>query len=697
MIRLALLFVLANTTAAAAVQQDLSYDLLAPGQRVSGFQAAALYVNDDERPIGAQFVHDQSGFTLDLLEIQSVPQAMICVTTFPTSDMGEPHTQEHLLLGKGNQGRAVASREPMALAASSAFTMQWRTCYSFNTTAGADVFFDQFETRMDALLHPDYTDEEIRREVRNFGVRQNGAAGTLALEEKGTVYNEMVSSMDQPDRRIDDAAAEMIYGDQHPLAFNSGGSPEALRLIQPDHIRTFHAAHYHLANMGAIVAVPRDMPMVRVLEQFDERLNRLESENPGLPVLSAADLPTPRPASLGEIRHVDYPHENAEQPGSLWFVWPAERNLDLSEQTLLSLFLQVLAGDPTTNLYKRFIDSRTREADFGAQSVFALASPDQGHPVTVGFRDVPVARMNDTDISDLRDRVLDELRRVGSWERGSDELRAFNERLRSRVVQRRRDLAKLVNSPPQFGLRGRGIGWITHLHSLAREDGFRRSLTMKPVLEEVERILTEDSNVWARYLEEWKLFDAEPWVLAAKPNPQLTALERQAREARSTDELERLMGVYSVGDGQEALVRYRADYEADTAAIEAMASGVAPPRFVDDPPLTLDDQLDYELSETDGGIPFLLSTFESMTSATAGIALRADVVPEDRLLYLSVLPELLSQVGVIEDGTPISYEEMSERLRQEILTLEAEFSSTASTGRVELVVRGAGNDRVEAE
>ena len=30
-------------------------------------------------------------------------------TTFPTSNMGEPHTQEHLLLGKGNKGRAVAS------------------------------------------------------------------------------------------------------------------------------------------------------------------------------------------------------------------------------------------------------------------------------------------------------------------------------------------------------------------------------------------------------------------------------------------------------------------------------------------------------------------------------------------------------------------------------------------------------------
>ena len=48
----------------------------------------------------------------------------------------------------------------------------------------------------------DYTDEEIRREVRNYGVTENPVDKTLRLEEKGTVYNEMVSSMDRPNYRI---------------------------------------------------------------------------------------------------------------------------------------------------------------------------------------------------------------------------------------------------------------------------------------------------------------------------------------------------------------------------------------------------------------------------------------------------------------------------------------------------------------
>ena len=145
-------------------QRNVTYGSLTEGQILNGFRTTAVYLDDSDRAMGARFLHVRTGFTLDLLEIQSVPQTFIWATTYPTSNMGEPHTQEHLLLGKGNKGRELASRESMALVDSSAFTMQWRTCYFFYTPAGAAAFFDHFEHTLDALLHPDYTDEEIRRE-----------------------------------------------------------------------------------------------------------------------------------------------------------------------------------------------------------------------------------------------------------------------------------------------------------------------------------------------------------------------------------------------------------------------------------------------------------------------------------------------------------------------------------------------------
>ena len=47
---------------------------LKEGQHLNGFSAAALYLNDTGQPMGGRFVHDKTGFTLDLLQIESVPQ-----------------------------------------------------------------------------------------------------------------------------------------------------------------------------------------------------------------------------------------------------------------------------------------------------------------------------------------------------------------------------------------------------------------------------------------------------------------------------------------------------------------------------------------------------------------------------------------------------------------------------------------------
>ena len=65
--------------------------------------------------MGARFIHEKTGFTLDLLQIESVPQVFFYVNTFPVSDRGEPHTQEHLLITKGNKGHQINTREGMSL------------------------------------------------------------------------------------------------------------------------------------------------------------------------------------------------------------------------------------------------------------------------------------------------------------------------------------------------------------------------------------------------------------------------------------------------------------------------------------------------------------------------------------------------------------------------------------------------------
>ena len=692
-----LLFSLLAVAAVWAQPRDVSYASLTEGQVIHGFKTVAVYLDDSDRPMGARFRHEASGFTLDLLQIQSVPQAFIWVTTYPTSNMGEPHTQEHLLLGKGNKGRALASEEGMSLVTSNAFTEQWRTCYDFYSPAGAEVFFQNLDHTLDALLHPDYTDEEVHREVRNFGVSVNAKDGSLHLEEKGSVYDEMVTSMDQPAYRLFRAASTAVYGPEHPLAFSSGGLPAALRVIQPSDIRRFHAAHYFLANMGMIASLPKEMTLAPTLARLDDSLHRAEPKTPSLPVMTEAQLPAPQPAPAGRIDYVTYPFRNEQQPGSVLMLWPADLKIGAQEQILAELFLNNVASGPDTNLYKRLIDSKTREVDFGARGVNAFIDNDQGHPVMVMFQDVAAAHLNDRDLTTLRAKVMDEFARIAAYPDGSPELAQFNERLKGRIQEQRRALSKFVNSPPGFGLRGTFGAWAGHVRELNKEPGFRKSLTEKPQLAEIETLLAGGKNVWRDYLAQWKITGVTPYVEAAKADSKLAGQEAKEREERAAAEVARLKEKYGVSTDQQAVERYRADYDAATAVIEAAAKAVKPSKFIDKPPMTLDDQLDYQQTKLAGGVPLVASTFDSISSGTTGLALRLDTVPEDRLVYVSLLPALLTRVGVIENGTPVSYEEMTQRLRKEILSLNATFSSNASTDRYELVVRGAGNDSAEAK
>jgi hypothetical protein len=77
-------------SAIAAPPVDLGK--LTKDQVIDGFTVASVYLNDADKPVGARFIHRRSGFTLDLLQIESVPQGHTWVNSFPVSDQGEPHT-----------------------------------------------------------------------------------------------------------------------------------------------------------------------------------------------------------------------------------------------------------------------------------------------------------------------------------------------------------------------------------------------------------------------------------------------------------------------------------------------------------------------------------------------------------------------------------------------------------------------------
>jgi hypothetical protein len=118
------------------------------------------------------------------------------------------------------------------------------------------------------------------------------------------------------------------------------------------------------------------------------------------------------------------------------------------------------------------------------------------------------------------------------------------------------------------------------------------------------------------------------------------------------------------------------------------------PPFIDSPPLTQDDDLRYDVGAV-GAVPLVASHFDSMTSSRVSLAFRLDAVPESHLLYLALLPDLLTETGLFEDGVATASETVKEALRREILSLSFSYASNSRSGRVELVASGAGNDVAE--
>ena len=685
-------------TASRALADE--FTSLEPQEKISSFEVEAVYENETGKVIGARFRHIPSRFVLDVLRIQSLPQGFMWVNSPPPSDHGEPHTLEHLLLGKGNKGRYVASLEDMSLGRSSAYTEQRRTCYHFNTEAGAETYFELFQAKLDALLNPNFSDEEIRREVCNMGVTVNPKDSSLWLEEKGTVYNEMVSSFERPWGNLYRQLAQNIYGVSHPLALTSGGLPAAIREMTPQNLRDFHGATHHLNNMGALVSIGSEVGLDECLTKLSGILNTVEptAEADKDPARLTERLPEPKPAPYGKIDITHFPNRNPNEPALMVFAWPAERQgLSLEDTYVLDLALTLVASGPTSDLYRKFIDSQTRLMDIGASSVFQWREHELGNPIYLGFSNVDPASCTPETIEKVRQVILADLQEIANYADGSDELAAFNKRAINQLIQDRRDTRTFLNTPPRWGYRGTGSAWIDHLQDLEGAGAFRRNLAETDVYANVEKMLSRKKNIWREYIAQWKLVSSVPYAAAATADPKLIDENESAREKRIQDYVDGLKKQYGVSTDSEAVARYKEDYDKKTAVIAKEAEKISMPSFVNDPPLGNDDLLDFEIDTLAGNAPFVASTFENMTSATVGYVFSLDVTPEKYLMYVPALPTMLRQVGVIKDGQVIDYNDFTELLRQDIQELNVYFDVNSRTERVELALRCAGSDLSETK
>ncbi|MBU1701744.1 MAG: hypothetical protein KJ970_16380 [Candidatus Eisenbacteria bacterium] len=678
---------------------ELRLEDLEPDQSVNGFRVLNLYEDGSEQILGARFINEKSGFLVDFLRIQSVPQGFMWVKSIPLSDRGEPHACEHLLLGKGKQGRYVAALEDMTLGSSSAWTSQITTVYHFNTLAGEDGFYSTLEARLKALLAPSFTDEEIRREVCHIGVSDDPADGRLTLEEKGTVYTEMISSFEGPGYPLWGTMSDLLYGKDHPLANSAGGHPDSMRTMVPKDLRDFHRECYHLSNMGMIVAIPSDMDLSSFLNRTGGLLERCQpgSDSSPTPGIGFVDLPPPSPsAQPGHIEIIPYASENPEDRGRILYGWQPDLEYDNFESFLLDHFLDAFAGGSDSNLYDLFINSQTRTMDIGATGTFGYNSAEPGHPIFFGISGVENGYITEKSLAEIRNLMVNEVQKLASFEDNSEDLRKFNDRVASLLDQSAKGYERSLNSPPMFGYRRGTAGrWQSYLEFLEREGGFRKSLVLKNHFAHARQLLDSKANFWRSYIDHWKLISMQPVSVGVYPDAGVLKKASLEKEQRLASILADFKKKYGTQNEQEAIAAYKSEFDKNSEALELLAAEEEIPKFIDNPPLTLDDQLDYQVIQLPGGIELVASTFENMTFSTVGLALKMDVVPESHLVYLPLLPSIITEIGVEKDGRIVPYTEMMERLRREVMNYNAHYDVGRETGRIELVLDGGAGDPEE--
>ena len=710
----------AEVSSAGATPWCVSYayaDEAAEGQ-LSGFRA----------------VHT-SGFVLDVLWATVVPQALMWVNAPLDSDRGDAHTCEHLLLGKGSRGRAVAQQEEMLLAHSTAWTGRLRTCYTFQCAAGVETFCALFGAKLQALLAPDATDVEIAREVCHVGPFDGDA-----LEEKGTVYTEMLGSFAQPNFCAYHALNRLLFdgeaGDDsspqrsHPLSFEAGGTPQSIRTAEPHHLHAFHNSRYLLGGMGTILAVS---PLLAAPSALLQRIHtclvtardtprpwRQGGDADTAPLYPAVDLeeawlPPSRPAPPGTQRIVRVPIADGTAPGQLVAAWPdvmppeqvvgPDASIRLS---LLHLLVELVAGGATSELHAVLVATETRTCDVGATGVSGYVSGEPGRAVCISLGGLPPSALGDDAMRRVADTMRAAFSKVAAAADESPTLLLFNRRALSHLRTMARSSCQFLSAPPRFGVRGVHDEWLTHLNDArrcARAGATTVHLSFVTEAAALEAMLKRGTNIWAPHIAAWGLAARAPLVVATRADPAFAEqLEREratrlrARvDAMLQRERELAAGEQSSATDVDAaalraaaFARFRSEYDAETSVLEAHAAGAPSPGPPPDPPMA-EDQLDVVPLALPGGRRLFAARFVGLTGGHAGLAFSLAGVPRRLLCALAALPTYLRSVGVTtRAGRVLDYRQLCSALQDEVLYLDPNFTVSRASGRVELQLRAAG-------
>ena len=275
--------------------------------------------------------------------------------TVPKDSTGVAHILEHVVLA-GSQKFPV--RDPFfsmtrrSLATfMNAFTSADWTMYPFSSRNAKD-FKNLLEVYLDATFFPRLDEDSFKQEGIRFEF-EDPADPNSGLRYKGVVYNEMKGALASPQAAVQKIVGETMFPGL-TYSYISGGDPEHIPDLTWEHLRKFHAVHYHPSN--AYFYTYGDQNLEQTLAAIEENalkhFNRIEVDT-SIPDVKRFKKPVkavePYPATAGE--------DNTRKAQAL-VAWVTVHTGDSFQLLAMRVLAEVLLGNAASPLRKALIDSK---------------------------------------------------------------------------------------------------------------------------------------------------------------------------------------------------------------------------------------------------------------------------------------------------------------------------------------------------
>src|SRR5437899_813924 len=274
--------------------------------------------------------------------------------TPPSDSTGVAHILEHVVLA-GSQRFPVRdpffsmTRRSLATFMNALTGSDW-TMYLFSTRNAKD-FKNLLDVYLDATFFPKLSEDSFKQEGIRFEF-EDPADPNSGLRYKGVVFNEMKGALATPGAAVDRAVGKALFPGL-PYAYVSGGDPQDIPNLTWDHLKQFHARHYHPSN--AHFYTYGNQSLEATLETIERsalsRFQRIEVDS-SIPDVKRFAQPTAAVDAYPAVAGED--NEPKAEALTAWVTVPSADSFRALAMNVLSEVLLSNAGSP---LRKALIDS----------------------------------------------------------------------------------------------------------------------------------------------------------------------------------------------------------------------------------------------------------------------------------------------------------------------------------------------------